>query len=484
MRTNVLFGALCCAGLFAACGDEQPPNPTTDDGRAPDAGVGAAIEDAGAEARDVAAASDGGIAALEEGELAPGGETTTSDIGIGAFTVQAANLSLARRGAFEAGLQFFQLPWVVAPGRPEADGLGPTFHTDSCLGCHVRNGRGALETILLRIGLGPGNDPVPNYGSQLQPFGIAGVPGEGTPVRADAPLVHERADGTTVELLGATYSIANPAFGVLGGDLRISPRIAPQIVGQGLLEAISDADLVAGADPDDQDLDGISGRVHWVKDADAIRVGRFGWKALHASLDSQAAAAFAEDLGITSDRFPIANCPEAQSACRASPSGGAPELAPSRLAVTVAYLRLLGVPRRRDGDAIEVRRGKTLFNGAGCASCHRPSFQTRMDAAEPELAGQRIWPYSDLLLHDLGERLADHRKEGDAGEREWRTPPLWGLGLIPIVNGTRHLLHDGRARTIDEAILWHDGEAAGSRRAYELLPAAARADLVAFVESL
>lgn len=482
MRTLLLVGALGAALLFAACGEDGALHSWAGDGGVADASVAPA--DGGATPRDAASPLDAGAVRLEDGELAPGGDTTTADVGIGAFTVQAANLSLARRGDFEAGLQFFQLPWVTAPGRPEADGLGPTFHADSCLGCHVRNGRGGLETILLRIGLGPSNTPVPDYGSQLQPFGIAGVPGEGTPVRTDVPRAHVRADGTTIDLLGATYTIANPTFGPLGADLRISARIAPQIVGQGLLEAIADVDVVAGADPDDEDGDGVSGRVHWVDDGGEKRVGRFGWKALHASVESQTAAAFAEDIGITSARFPDANCPGAQTACRESPSGGSPELGPSRLAVTAAYMRLLGVPRRRGGDTREVLGGKAIFGAIGCASCHRPSFRTRVDASEPELAGQRIWPYTDLLLHDLGERLADGRKEGDAGEREWRTPPLWGLGLVPVVNGTRYLLHDGRARTIEEAILWHGGEAAAARVGYEQLSPAARAELHAFIESL
>lgn len=490
MNRRVLVAGLCSALLFAACGDEPagvsgepldagaPDAPSSDAARP---GVDGGPSDA---ASAVDAAPDAGIAALEDGELAPGGATTTDNVGAGAFTVQAANLPLARRAEFEAGLQFFQLPWVVAPGRADTDGLGPTFHADSCLGCHARNGRGGLQTILLRIGLGPDNTPDPNYGSQLQPFGIAGVPREGTPVRSEVTVSHARADGTSVALLEPSYAIVDPGYGAFGADLRISPRIAPQIVGQGLLEAISEADVIAGADPDDANGDGISGRVHWVDDGGAARVGRFGWKGMHASVESQTAAAFSEDLGITSSRFPYANCPGAQSACLAAPNGGSPELNATRLKVTVAYMRLLGVPARRGGDTTEVLQGKALFASVGCASCHRPSFRTRADAAEPELAGQLVWPYTDLLLHDLGERLADHRKEGDAGPREWRTPPLWGLGLVPVVNGTRFLLHDGRARDLDEAILWHDGEAAASRLAYEQLSTVEQARLRAFVESL
>lgn len=488
MKTRVLVGGLCSTLLFAACGEDGGVSGDPLDAGAPDAPSDAAEPGRdggpGDAAPDRDAADDAATAALEDGELAPGGATTTDNVGVGAFTVQAANLPLARRGEFEAGLQFFQLPWVLAPGRADTDGLGPTFHADSCLGCHVRNGRGDLQTILLRIGLGADNAPDPNYGSQLQPFGISGVPREGTPVRTDVTVAHARANGTSAALLEPSYAITNLGYGPFGADLRISPRIAPQIVGQGLLEAISDADVIAGADPNDADGDGISGRVHWVDDGGAVRIGRFGWKAMHASVESQTAAAFAEDLGITSSRFPDANCPGAQSACRAAPNGGSPELNATRLRVTVAYMRLLGVPRRRGGDTTEVLQGKAIFTSVGCASCHRPSFRTRADAAEPELAGQLVWPYSDLLLHDLGERLADRRKEGDAGPREWRTPPLWGLGLVPVVNGARFLLHDGRARDLDEAILWHDGEAAASRIAYEQLSPTAQARLRAFVESL
>jgi CxxC motif-containing protein (DUF1111 family) len=480
-RTLTLLVAVVGASAFAACGedDARPLAIAPLDGGVveapPDSAPPAVVDGGGADAT-----VDSGLAVLEDGELLPGGATTTDNVGIGAFTAQAKNLALARRGEFEAGLQFFQLPWVVAPGRPEADGLGPTFHADSCLGCHVRNGRGSLATVLLRIGLGPNNGPDPNYGSQLQPFGIGPVPGEGKPVRADVPVTHTKADGTTIDLVAPSYEITNLGFGPFGADLRVSPRIAPQIVGQGLLEAISDADIAAFEDPNDQDGDGISGRVHWVD----ARAGRFGWKAMHASVEAQTAAAFSEDLGITSSRFPRPNCPSAQTGCLAAPSGGSPELDASRLTVTVAYIRLLGVPTRRGGETPDVLRGKALFTSLGCASCHRPSFVTRADAAEPELATQHIWPYSDLLLHDLGERLADHRREGDAGEREWRTPPLWSLGLVPVVNGTRHLLHDGRARSIDEAIAWHDGEAAAARLAWEKLSSVDQALLRAFVESL
>lgn len=493
MRGLVLVGAVSYAGIVAACGGDDPEatpadTPAEIDGGDADAAIvtdAAPSDGARTDAsEDDAGDPDAGVAALEPGELLPGGGTTTSNVGVGAFTARAANLRLERRGEFEAGLQFFQLTWVVAPGRADIDGLGPTFNATSCPECHVRNGRGDVGTILVRIGLGPNNVPEPTYGRQLQPLGIGGVPGEGTPIRTELDEAHLLADGTTTTLVRPSYAITNLAFGPFGSDVRLSPRIAPQLVGQGLLEAIDDAAILVREDPDDADGDGISGRARWDTDGPTPRVGRFGWKAAHASVEGQAADAFSEDLGITSSRAPKANCPAPQTACAAAPNGGTPELDASRLTAAAAYLRLLGVPPRRGGDARDVLQGKALFHGAGCAACHRPSFQTAASTLEPELASQTIWPYSDLLLHDLGEGLSDHRTEGAAGEREWRTPTLWGLGLVPIVNGARHLLHDGRARSVEEAILWHDGEAKASRVAFEKLAPDARARLVAFVESL
>lgn len=484
MKTKVLLAALIAAGALAqACdGDEDVPiSPTipTDGGDASDATI-----DAGDASKDATEDDAGEIGVLDPSELAPGGATTTDGVGMGAFTARAANLSIERRAAFEAGLQFFQLPWVVAPGRADTDGLGPTFNANSCLGCHTRNSRGSIDTILLRIGLGPEASPVPSYGVQLQPFGIPGVPGEGLPVRALTEETFTRADGTTLLLVRPSYTIDTPNFGPLGDDLRISPRIAPAIIGQGLLEAIGDADLVANEDPTDANGDGISGVARRLTIDGVARIGRFGWKAGLPSVRAQTATAFSEDLGITSSLLPTPNCPPGQDACASAPNGGDPELIERRLDVTVEYVQLLGVPKRRDGDAPDVLRGKALFAKIGCAGCHTPSFTTSAQATPPELANQRIWPYTDLLLHDMGERLSDRRREGTAEEREWRTPPLWGLGLYPVTSGAMHLLHDGRASSVDEAIAWHDGEAKASRLTYERLSAEEREHLRKFVESL
>ncbi|MEM9195638.1 MAG: di-heme oxidoredictase family protein [Myxococcota bacterium] len=420
---------------------------------------------------------------LDERERQPGGDTTTDELGEGAFVQEAANLSILRRGDFQAGQQFFRLEWVEAPGRSEIDGLGPTFNAISCIACHARNGRASPPAdeagpgVLLRLGSSMGaSDPV--YGQQLQPFGIAGVPGEGT-----VQIASEVADAVSlpeavVELRRLRFSLGPLSFGPLAAGTRTSPRLAQQLVGLGLLEAIEVDDVVAFEDPNDADGDGVSGRAAWLQDGS---LGRFGWKAAQATVASQSAAALFGDLGLTTSFHPLDNCPPAQLACREAPSGGEPEVNDVRLAVIAAYVRLLGVPARRNAE--NVLSGKALFARIGCGDCHRANFLTG-PAQDPELADQNIWPYTDLLLHDMGPGLADGVPEGAANGSEWRTPPLWGLGLIEQVNGERYLLHDGRARTLAEAILWHGGEAQASRELYVGLTPEERAAIHEFVDSL
>ncbi len=482
----ILYAAVVLGMLAGACGDAEPSSPharasdaSTNVHSAPDATEpDATLEHAPDSASPLS------LADVEVGELRPGGATTTDRLDLGAFVQQAANLTLARRQQFEAGLQFVQLRWEVAPGRPEADGLGPTYHALSCLDCHARNGRAAPQNspsdrgigVMLRLGDAHSGADDPHYGGQLQPFGIDGVPGEARVHRYEEEVTHQLADGTERNLRAPRYELTELAFGPLAEDVRWSARLAPQVVGQGLLEAIREDDILALAA-----LRG--GRPQWLIREGARVLGRFGWKAGQPTVAWQTAAAFAGDLGITSPLIPSENCPPTQSACAASQAGGAPELNAARLAASASYVRLLGVPARRDGEAIEVRRGKWLFTAHGCASCHHPSFVTG-DSVEPELAGQRIWPYTDLLLHDLGDGLADEKPEAEANGREWRTAPLWSIGLLPIVSGSLALLHDGRARSVDEAILWHAGEASAARVAYELSAPVDRAALVRFVESL
>ena len=258
------------------------------------------------------------------------------------------------------------------------------------------------------------------------------------------------------------------------------------MIGLGLLEAITEEDILAGADPDDADGDGISGRPNMVWDRAQQRsvLGRFGWKAGQPNLNQQNAEAFANDMGLTSSLIPHDNCTTAQTDCLAAPHGGEPEVSDNILASVLFYSRNLGVPARRDVDSPDVLKGKSLFHQAGCQKCHTPSFTTSADAAEPELASQLIRPYTDLLLHDMGDGLADGREEFLANGREWRTAPLWGIGLTQTVNGHTQFLHDGRARNLLEAILWHGGEAEAAKQQVLRFDSDERAALLAFLNSL
>lgn len=449
---------------------------------------GAGGEAAGGGGAGAGGEGGGEVPPLEDGELLPGGATTVAvaDDDPSAFVHAAANLTILENGNFEAGLQFFQLTWLAAPSTPQLDGLGPTFNATSCKECHVANGRGlvgAPETpgvnVLLRLGDASGA-PDPSYGNQLQPRALAGIGAEGN-VRFDVHTVASVLLGADpVELSRATYRVESSGFGPLAPATGISVRIGQQLVGMGLIEAIDVEDLEVLADPDDMDGDGISGRLAWLEDG---RLGRFGWKAISPTVETQTAAAFSGDLGITSPLHPLENCPAPQTQCAAAPHGGSPEVSQTTLHVTSSYVRLLGVPTRQGGDSEAALRGKKVFRDIGCASCHQPTFVTGM-SVETELAGQKIWPYSDFLLHDMGDDLSDEVPEGAATASEWRTPPLWGLGRIADVNGERHLMHDGRARSLDEAILWHGGEAESARLAFEALTDEERGDLRAFLESL
>jgi len=411
-------------------------------------------------------------------ERSPGGATTVEETGALAFSLPARNLAEARRGSFAVGNNLFADNWVTAPSSTSSrDGLGPRYDVPSCSGCHLHDGRGRIEedgsviSAVLRVS-GPDGGPDPVLGSQLQRRALLGLPVEGTVAVRFVPDPR----GLLVPELEVTP--ARPG-------LLTSLRVAPAILGMGLLEAIDAASIEAREDPDDADGDGISGRASRVRDAATGRevLGRFGWKAGQPSVAQQVAAALAGDLGITSRLFPESECAEDDAACRAMPSGGAPEIDDALFAHLVLYTRTLAVPAARDVEAPEVLRGHRLFREAGCADCHVPSHDTG-DSDLPELAHQRIWPYTDLLLHDLGEGLADGRSEGRASGREWRTPPLWGLGLVRAVNGHERLLHDGRARGIDEAIRWHGGEAEAARARYGSMPAGDREALMRFVASI
>ena len=442
----------------------------------------------------------------EPGEALSGGAATVNRSDVNAFSLPSANLPPSRRLDFNVGNSFFRNPWVIAPASTTArDGLGPLFNTNACQNCHIKDGRGHPPasdashsvSMLVRLSLPDrpehaallaqaGVVPEPVYGGQLQDMAIPGVAPEGRVRVAYDTRTEHFADGFAVELRQPRLQIDQLGYGALHQDTLFSARIAPPMIGLGLLEAIAEDAILANADPDDRNGDGISGRPNYVRDqATGEQVlGRFGWKAGQPSLAQQNADAFLNDMGLSTPLLRGDNCSAAQDACRTMPNGGDPEISENIFNQVLFYTRNLAVPARRSVDDARVLAGKRLFHEVGCAACHTPSHVTRADAAEPELANQTIRPYTDLLLHDMGEGLADHRPEFLASGREWRTPPLWGIGLTEAVNGHTQFLHDGRARNLLEAVLWHGGEAEPAKQRVLSFNAEQRAALLAFLNSL
>jgi len=396
------------------------------------------------------------------------------------------------------GNSLFSENWVAAPASPASrDGLGPLFNARSCSGCHLFDGRGAppdelhpdSPALLVRIAVMQGGNAVPDpiYGDQIQPRALPGIDPEATVDVHWALQSVTYPDGRQVQLRKPLIEIHHWRDGEPTRPLMLSPRIANAVHGLGLLEAVPEADIRANADPDDADGDGISGRVNrvWDKTEQKLVLGRFGWKANQPSLRQQTADAFNGDMGITSPVDPHQNNTGAQQErLSGAPSGGEPELPENLLKHVVTYLRTLAPPARRDTKDATVLRGSQLFTTLDCARCHMPTLKTGDFPDVPELAYHTIHPYTDLLLHDMGEGLADGRPDGEATGNEWRTAPLWGMGLQFAVNGHTTLLHDGRARDAEEAILWHGGEAAKSQQAFLHLPPEDRAALLTFLSSL
>lgn len=456
------------------------------------------------------------FSAPEKFEMMQGGAGTSQKlVNRDSFSHVAANQDFEAGQRFNLGNGFFTKAWVSSPSSTEAsDGLGPLFNARSCQSCHLKDGRGhppengePAVSMFLRLSVPPKTDaerraladrtlpriPEPTYGAQLQTVAVPGLKAEGQVHIEYAEMPLTLADGTSVSLRHPSYSVDNPAYGPLEPDTILSPRVAPPMIGLGLVEEIPAEDILAHADPDDRDGDGISGKPNMVRDPprDGLALGRFGWKANTPSIRNQAADAFSGDIGISTPLFEphYGDCTEAEQACRDAPSGVQARLGPVEapdpvLDLVTFYSKNLAVPARRDiGDAT-VLKGKGLFYANGCASCHVPKFVTSRAAPDKPQRFQLIWPYSDFLLHDMGGGLADGASNGDATGTEWRTPPLWGIGLTKTVNGHTLFLHDGRARDLTEAILWHGGEAQKSRDAFARLAKADRDALLAFLESL
>lgn len=451
------------------------------------------------------------VSADDGADALSAGIFTSQDQSNAAYTITTGALGEEQLGWVSAGRRMFNEPWVLPTEYTGVWGLGPTFNENGCAQCHPSNGRArapesggeVAKGLLLRLSVPGvntegGPNPHPIYGDQFQNRGVKNlVPAEG---RAVVNYEMQRValdDGEVIELRRPIFHFSEFGFGPLGDDTMMSPRIAPSLIGLGLLEAVPEEDIVALAQRGSaQGMKGVPNYV-WDIETQSARLGRFGWKANQPTLRQQTAAAFHGDIGATSSLFPAENCPEAQVACRNGPTatgcGGGRgkceeknywEVLPSRLRNVTLYLQALAVPARRQVKDPNVIRGESLFTQARCDACHVRELKTASQAAIPSAVNQPIRPYTDLLLHDMGEALADNRPDFKANGRQWRTAPLWGLGLQPVVNGHIDLLHDGRARNFLEAILWHGGEAAPAREAFMRMSKADRQALISFLSSL
>jgi CxxC motif-containing protein (DUF1111 family) len=456
---------------------------------------------------------------FDEAEKRPGGDTTTGLGPFPDFERPAANLPGEAKPRFFAGKALAEQPWVKAPTTTTArDGLGPLYNAQTCFDCHEKGSRGfiaeragtPLHRGVVRLSI-PGQnetdgaEPEPTYGLQLQTQSTSlrhqlrekipnanALLGLAAEARVLVDWVKEPfryPDGREVSLFRPRLSIEQLGDGPLHPEVRTSLRVAPPIFGVGLIELVDEKAIEALADPDDENDDGISGRVNRVWDFRAGRIaqGRFGYKANRASLEITVAGAFADDIGISNPIFDRQPCSPVQAECQREPHGVDAhgfELGEELLALAVDFNRNLGVPERRGATAEAALRGRRVFHELGCAACHAPRFVTIASTTAPHLGNQVVWPYSDFLLHDMGEGLADGRPDYEASGSEWRTAPLWGLRLGSVVSGTENYLHDGRARSIEEAILWHGGEAAPAQRRFTERPLHERNDLIAFLRSL
>ncbi len=456
------------------------------------------------------------FAAAEQFERMQGGAgTSTKLVNRDALSHFSANLTFEQEETFKLGNALFRKLWVSSPSSTLAsDGLGPLFNARACQSCHIKDGRGHppegaadATSMFLRLARPARTDeerhaleeflvaslPDPVYGGQLQDLAVPGLKAEGRMVIQYQEQPVELGDGSVVSLRKPSYSVADLGFGPLDPSTTLSPRMTPPMTGLGLVEAIHPADILAHADPQDRDGDGVSGRVAIARDpaTGKLAIGRFGWKAQNATVRQQSAGAFSGDIGISTPDVPESDgdCTASQTECLAQPTGvqarlGDTEAPDPVLDLVTFYSQNLAVPARRLVDEAGVLAGKRIFYDLGCTACHVPKYVTSRQTATKAHRFQLIWPYSDFLLHDMGEGLADGQQVGSADGREWRTPPLWGIGLTSTVNGHTFFLHDGRARNLTEAILWHGGEAENARDGFAGRAKSDRDNLLRFLESL
>lgn len=439
--------------------------------------------------------SDNDNQGFSDEEIKAGGEATVFISSSMAFSTPAPNLTSESLEKHLKGDVNFEDIFVTAPAQKNS-GLGPVFNNNSCISCHVKDGRGVpvfddgtISSLLIRISNGEPeqkggpHQPVSGFGNQIQHRAVYGVEPE-----ADIQILYEFIqevldDGEKVQLRKPTYNLANPHTS-LPSTYQLSPRVAPTIIGMGLLEAIPENDILAYADEDDLDGDGISGKPNyvWNSQSGEYEIGRYGWKANEPTVMQQVAGAYRNDMGITSPYFSTESFyeyPEADDHLDDDP-----EISQQTLDETTFYAATLGVPAVRNVSDELVKHGKQIFTEAGCVNCHVPKHRTGISNILPELSNQTIYPYTDLLLHDMGEGLADNRKDFSASGTEWKTPALWGIGLTEVVNGHHNFLHDGRARSLLEAIMWHGGEAESAKNYVKALSREDRDALIAFIKAI
>jgi len=410
---------------------------------------------------------------------APGGSATVAVNSTAPFMQFVPNIDASEMVGVSQGRELFLAAWQPAPGpRTLLDGLGPYFNANACSACHAVDGRVAplnddgstTQAVLFRLGDAEGAVH-PVFGAQLQHRATTGL--------AEGVVTWVR--NTTTGALDYVVSLFDSANSMDGYQL--GPRISPQLVGMGLLDLVPESQLLEYADADDRNGDGVSGRPHWVTEEGQTRIGRFGWKAINATLRTQNAGAMHQDMGLTTPVNPQESCTSAQTVCSTAPSGGSPEVSETSLMAVVDFMTVLAVPARRITDQTAFDQGARLLSSAGCVACHRPTLTTGTHARFPSLSGQTIYAYTDLLLHDMGEGLSDGVREKDASPREWRTPPLWGIGIVEQKTGAR-FLHDGRAGTLREAVEWHGGEALAARNRFMALNDNDKALLLQFLRGI
>lgn len=406
-------------------------------------------------------------------------------------------LNDAELDEFMLGRSFFTVPWVVAPSATTArDGLGPLFNANACVACHSENrhksalskGEGINRTLVFKLSQPslhaqrPAHsvtmaDPI--YGTQIAINATGSVPFEAKTSLRWEESNDTLADGTVVSLHRPIGELSELNYGPLDKNSRISLRVAPVLTGLGLLEAVPDETILAMAVEQAKNQSVVKGKVQWVYNPYTKKkeIGRFGYKSAHSSVRMQTADAAHNDMGLTNPFYPMENCTSTQTAClNATPSRNSPQgridLPLLRLNAIAFYLKKLRAPDNVSNNLHQ--KGEQIFNEIGCHECHTPVLKTN--------DGIRFMPYTDMLLHDMGEELSDNRPEFDASASEWRTTALWGLNAR--LKAGILLLHDARARNVTEAILWHGGQAQESKDKFKQLTPSDRQALLDFVESL